>query len=44
MRSRLNSDDLCVVPYVGTWIEINEPRTHDTQQLVVPYVGTWIEI
>ena len=33
-----------VVPYVGTWIEI-EVHPRGTQLLpVVPYVGTWIEM
>ena len=36
---------LDVVPYVGTWIEIDEVGDScDDDSLVVPYVGTWIEI
>ena len=35
----------CVVPYVGTWIEIVILLVQrDDVPLVVPYVGTWIEI
>ena len=33
-----------VVPYVGTWIEINFIRRRFKVSIVVPYVGTWIEI
>ena len=34
-----------VVPYVGTWIEINTLTAKaDRRKNVVPYVGTWIEI
>ena len=33
-----------VVPYVGTWIEIQEAKVRDSDLDVVPYVGTWIEI
>ena len=33
-----------VVPYVGTWIEIDLFRSNLLGCLVVPYVGTWIEI
>ena len=34
----------CVVPLVGTWIEISEPLKCGCQLRVVPLVGTWIEI
>ena len=33
-----------VVPYVGTWIEIENRENKKTIGFVVPYVGTWIEI
>ena len=33
-----------VVPYVGTWIEMNMSQEAFGERLVVPYVGTWIEI
>ena len=33
-----------VVPYVGTWIEIDLNLISDKRDVVVPYVGTWIEI
>ena len=34
-----------VVPYVGTWIEIQyDPLIERMLGTVVPYVGTWIEI
>ena len=37
--------DRCVVPYVGTWIEIKKGRAlQHVRHTVVPYVGTWIEI
>ena len=35
---------LPVVPYVGTWIEIELRQTNGLILIVVPYVGTWIEI
>ena len=35
---------ICVVPYVGTWIEMRSTRTGHISPSVVPYVGTWIEI
>ena len=35
---------LNVVPYVGTWIEIETPLDSWHLGDVVPYVGTWIEI
>ena len=34
----------CVVPYVGTWIEILSRSKKRSIIKVVPYVGTWIEI
>ena len=34
----------CVVPYVGTWIEMYWPSHRSSVAEVVPYVGTWIEI
>ena len=39
MRQRI-----IVVPYVGTWIEINLDADEIKSMMVVPYVGTWIEI
>ena len=33
-----------VVPYVGTWIEMEVPCSGIAHSRVVPYVGTWIEI
>ena len=33
-----------VVPYVGTWIEIDVIEQILAELDVVPYVGTWIEI
>ena len=33
-----------VVPYVGTWIEIQCLKSVEEIVKVVPYVGTWIEI
>ena len=33
-----------VVPYVGTWIEMEVNGMMSTYTCVVPYVGTWIEI
>ena len=36
--------DICVVPYVGTWIEIVYTGKSVVDIIVVPYVGTWIEI
>ena len=33
-----------VVPYVGTWIEIDTENPKSWMYAVVPYVGTWIEI
>ena len=36
--------DAFVVPYVGTWIEINRVGFNAKRELVVPYVGTWIEM
>ena len=33
-----------VVPYVGTWIEIEIPSVFADLLDVVPYVGTWIEM
>ena len=35
---------ICVVPYVGTWIEITKSGKFTPLYDVVPYVGTWIEI
>ena len=35
---------ICVVPYVGTWIEILNCLGKISDWTVVPYVGTWIEI
>ena len=35
---------LNVVPYVGTWIEMNPSSEDHCHRWVVPYVGTWIEI
>ena len=35
---------LPVVPYVGTWIEIQRGSVLSAGAAVVPYVGTWIEI
>ena len=40
--SALDSD--VVVPYVGTWIEIEMMIYTLTSCFVVPYVGTWIEM
>ena len=37
-------NDLSVVPYVGTWIEMSRPDARSLRSTVVPYVGTWIEI
>ena len=34
----------CVVPLVGTWIEINTGNGVGQSGSVVPLVGTWIEI
>ena len=34
----------CVVPLVGTWIEINILLVESVHIVVVPLVGTWIEI
>ena len=34
----------CVVPYVGTWIEIFKNHSLIITLHVVPYVGTWIEM
>ena len=37
--------NIIVVPYVGTWIEIEDINfSLITDADVVPYVGTWIEI
>ena len=33
-----------VVPYVGTWIEIDPTLLLAVLASVVPYVGTWIEM
>ena len=33
-----------VVPYVGTWIEMESLPKSSQRNAVVPYVGTWIEI
>ena len=33
-----------VVPYVGTWIEIENQVDDLNFSGVVPYVGTWIEM
>ena len=33
-----------VVPYVGTWIEMDSDIFDRVIHEVVPYVGTWIEI
>ena len=33
-----------VVPFVGTWIEINVHNPFGWSKGVVPFVGTWIEI
>ena len=44
---RITRHDCCflqVVPYVGTWIEMNMSQEAFGERLVVPYVGTWIEI
>ena len=38
------TQDIHVVPYVGTWIEIPSVEAPTNYGLVVPYVGTWIEI
>ena len=35
---------MTVVPYVGTWIEIDLMCRYFVKPRVVPYVGTWIEI
>ena len=34
----------CVVPLVGTWIEIDNTPESKQHKMVVPLVGTWIEI
>ena len=34
----------CVVPYVGTWIEMCVLMRKSPRAPVVPYVGTWIEM
>ena len=33
-----------VVPYAGTWIEIQEVDRFRRDRYVMPYAGTWIEI
>ena len=33
-----------VVPFAGTWIEIDEANREKQIKLVVPFAGTWIEI
>ena len=40
----LFSITFAVVPYVGTWIEIQVSGKEEPTGSVVPYVGTWIEI
>ena len=35
---------LAVVPYVGTWIEMDYYSLLEREEQVVPYVGTWIEM
>ena len=39
-----NAETEEVVPYVGTWIEIELIAQGFSVWIVVPYVGTWIEI
>ena len=34
---------VCVVPYIGTWIETTNFVLTQTKGGVVPYIGTWIE-
>ena len=33
-----------VVPFVGTWIEMQRKQADKSKEKVVPFVGTWIEI
>ena len=37
-------NNIAVVPYVGTWIEILHGHGQSAPAGVVPYVGTWIEM
>ncbi len=40
----MNGQSGLVVPFVGTWIEIQEAIDDADYDVVVPFVGTWIEI
>ena len=33
-----------VVPFAGTWIEIDATKKNTKEKEVVPFAGTWIEI